>query len=160
MYNSHVLRVSTKETRMSSDKPTLLIDEAGSDERGPRVVLRGDEAQVSALARHLYCFLTFTLPGETETEAAPALLSSPVPAPWLSKGFGWHEVLGLHRIDRDWYVATVVGQTVTIWNDDMSASETLEAPAGSDPRLFAYNALCARSWHTCTPDDSFPEVTL
>jgi hypothetical protein len=91
---------------------------------------------------------------------APAPVSSAAPSPWAAHGFAWHDIWGLLHVARRQFVAQVVGQEVTIWKNLDSEPEVLTAPDGSDPRLFAWNAICERSWHDRTPADIFPEVSL
>jgi hypothetical protein len=143
-----------------SSRTTLRVDEVGSDARGPRVVLRGEPSDVRAFAQHLYAVVVLDVADMLDDDRrAPSSVSSMAPSPWTAKGFAWDDAFALRNASGD-VVAMVSGQLVTIWNDDLSEAIDLTVPAGSDPRLFAWNALCARSWHGLTADDSFPEVSL
>jgi hypothetical protein len=146
------------------DRATLRVEEVGNDERGPRVVLRGSEAEVWALAQHLFLRVVLEIAplldeDEDEDELDPSTVSSMAPAPWTAKGFVWDDAFSLSHPARG-VVAMVSGQTVTIWSDDRSKSFEFNVPVGSDPRLFVWNKLCELSLHTCTPDDAHPDVTL
>jgi hypothetical protein len=168
---------------MAIDKAVLRVEEAGCDEHGPRVVLRGAEQDVQALARHLFSDVVLNITpigtaahasasppplpppplppvSELQPSSSRASASGAAPSPWAAKGFTWDDVWGLQHIESGIYVAMANGQFVTILNEDLSESASDTAPEGIDPRLFAWNQLCARGWHGLTDDDAVPEVAL